>query len=287
MKDASVKQRIPRRSGRGKQPEQDVVPAVYREMLAEVAGSSAMKSDGEGRTVKRRRVGERVARPKERDEQPAIRSSPEDQMDTDDGLNELFGESADEKPQQMVFDDFGETDDDDDEDFEDVNIENVAPPEKPAPTENLNISLQPIKAEKATSTPRRKPVSAAERRLRLDVHKLHVLCLLAHVRCRSDWCNDTVIQAALKPLLPRKVINLLHIDEDQPQYQRNHSWNKGVEECCRIWKEHFEITTRGLRRSWWTEDAEKGLDVGILCFVRRVVQALTLHSSTILMQRTT
>lgn len=41
---------------------------------------------------------------------------------------------------------------------------------------------------------RRKPVTAAERKLRLDVHKTHLLCLLGHVQRRNLWCNDEEVQ---------------------------------------------------------------------------------------------
>jgi hypothetical protein len=41
---------------------------------------------------------------------------------------------------------------------------------------------------------RRKPVTAAERKIRLDVHKTHLLCLLSHVQRRNLWCNDEEVQ---------------------------------------------------------------------------------------------
>jgi hypothetical protein len=39
-----------------------------------------------------------------------------------------------------------------------------------------------------------KPPTLAERKLRLDVHKIHVMCLLYHVFVRNHWCNDSKLQ---------------------------------------------------------------------------------------------
>lgn len=43
---------------------------------------------------------------------------------------------------------------------------------------------------------KRKPATAAERKLRLVIHKMHVLCLLAHVHRRNHWCNDEQVHVS-------------------------------------------------------------------------------------------
>ena len=50
---------------------------------------------------------------------------------------------------------------------------------------------------------KRKPASTAERKLRLLIHKLHVLCLLAHVHLRNHWCNDEQVHVSSEDDWPR------------------------------------------------------------------------------------
>ncbi|KAF3491356.1 nitrilase [Arthroderma uncinatum] len=62
--------------------------------------------------------------------------------------------------------------------------------------EPLHITLgKEEHAEKTKSAIRRKPITGAEKKLRLEIHKVHVLCLLGHVQLRNVWCNDEEIQA--------------------------------------------------------------------------------------------
>jgi len=44
---------------------------------------------------------------------------------------------------------------------------------------------------------KRRPVTSAERAVRLTVHKMHVCCLLYHAFYRNHWCNDQVVQVRL------------------------------------------------------------------------------------------
>ncbi|KAL8703079.1 MAG: hypothetical protein Q9225_008126, partial [Loekoesia sp. 1 TL-2023] len=44
--------------------------------------------------------------------------------------------------------------------------------------------------QKGTAAVRRRPLNAVERKLRLDVHKVHLLCLSSHIYLRNHWCND-------------------------------------------------------------------------------------------------
>jgi xeroderma pigmentosum group C-complementing protein len=60
--------------------------------------------------------------------------------------------------------------------------------------ETLQITLDREPEARKRAPPRRKPVTAAEKKLRLDAHKAHLLCLLAHVNLRNRWCNDDVTQ---------------------------------------------------------------------------------------------
>jgi xeroderma pigmentosum group C-complementing protein len=63
--------------------------------------------------------------------------------------------------------------------------------------ETLQITLDRGSETRKKAPPRRKPVTAAEKNLRLDAHKAHLLCLLAHVNSRNRWCNDDTLQVCL------------------------------------------------------------------------------------------
>jgi xeroderma pigmentosum group C-complementing protein len=64
--------------------------------------------------------------------------------------------------------------------------------------------------QKATSALRRKPVTGMEKKRRLDIHKVHLLCLLSHVQLRNSWCNDTDIQVGKSKLSLLIVVQLVN-----------------------------------------------------------------------------
>lgn len=161
---------------------------------------------------------------------------------------------------QVIDEDFEESNDSD-EIFEDVDLEpgsEVSEPDDEAPrARSLEIDLSATtRGQSDKVTQRRKPVSKIEQALRLDVHKWHILCLLLHLRCRNQWCENEQVQATLKPLILRKTISLLHMDESRPQYQRIHSFNKAIEEISVLWREVWQVTVRGMRRANWKEEID-------------------------------
>ncbi|KAK5452923.1 hypothetical protein LTS15_007071 [Exophiala xenobiotica] len=253
----------------------DGIPEVYGEMLAEAARAEQAASSSNVRASKRRKIDFI-------DEEPP----------TNIGLDfDLFGpDSADniaadqsvtaavfddnkppnEKLQQIVYDEFEGSDDSEVEvEFEDVDLEAQALPEEnnddddiaanpqqQRPPLELDLSTTNLDTPKGAAATRRKPVGPGERKLRLEVHKAHLVCLLAHLECRNRWCEAESVQSVLKPLIPRKVTALLHVDESQPQYQRSHSFTKGIEEVCSIWRLQWQITARGMRRAHWKDDVD-------------------------------
>ena len=57
-------------------------------------------------------------------------------------------------------------------------------------------------------TPRRKADSAVEKKMRLEVHKTHLLCLLAHIQLRNRWCEDVEVQVCcLTSIVWQSIIN--------------------------------------------------------------------------------
>ncbi|KEF52151.1 uncharacterized protein A1O9_11777 [Exophiala aquamarina CBS 119918] len=248
-----------RRSTRRNEVVDHGFPDIYGDMVAEVVADESSERLAT-RSSKRRKISKE--------------SSGNIQLDID-----LFGptQHEDAKSQlqeqeaivpvlrQIVYDDFGDSDDSDVE-FEDVELEpaqdDVDMDENPEQkTLQLDLST-PALENSRSAVRRRKPVGSAERKKRLEVHKAHLICLLAHMSCRNRWCESESVHAVLKPLVPRKVISLLHDDGSKAQYQRSHSFTKGIEEICLLWRTTWNISERGMRRAHWKEevDALKEID---------------------------
>lgn len=223
--------------------------------------SAAREEQASSSNAKRRKISEEPPTPIDLDFDLFGSSAfPPDQND------HLLGRgSSPDKPQQVVYDDFEGTDESDVE-FEDVDLEPAPEAELETETdtwtdkpEQTSLELDLSKTSIGTSgssIQRRKPVGPAERKLRLEVHKAHLICLLAHLSCRNRWCETESVQAILKPLVPRRVTALLHVDESEPQYQRSYSFTKGIEEVCSIWRLQWTTTARGMQRAHWKEGVD-------------------------------
>lgn len=167
---------------------------IYQEMLAEAQSPSTASGAQDGnRATKRRRVGERSA--------ASLGLLSESQQMPDLDLDQGGGS----KSFQTVYD-VDASEESDAEDWEDVELHTTTtapaqtsqPPVGTAGEESLQITLEkPDPKGKQKAPPRRKPVTAAEKRLRLDIHKVHLLCLLSHVQLRNLWCNDEQVQVQL------------------------------------------------------------------------------------------
>jgi xeroderma pigmentosum group C-complementing protein len=92
---------------------------------------------------------------------------------------------------QTVFD---SSESEDDFNWEDVKL---AEEEAETPIESLSIIVEPEKVTSSTKPKPRKPLTNIERRLRLEVHKFHILCLLAHCSIRNHWCNHARLQVSI------------------------------------------------------------------------------------------
>lgn len=154
---------------------------AYKEMLAE-AETRDPAQFSEDRPIKRRRVGDMKAIPLDS-------SLPKDQ--------EEMLENRPTQQVQTVYD--SGSSDDSNVEWEDVDIPQPIPGPSSASVavqgndEPLEITLgqEPQPTKKAIQ--KRKPITAAEKKIRLDAHKSHLLCLLGHVSLRNRWCNDNEI----------------------------------------------------------------------------------------------
>ena len=256
------KKPVIRGKGKGKaKASSSAVPDVYRDMLAEAL---PMQSDVPERPLKKRRIGRRgdpgtASKPVDK-EQPDL--DDEDELEFEDVLAQgrtgaSDSETSDSPPkvQQTAY---RESDDDSASDFDWDTIDfDAKPQEEPSGDLELTLSKRPTPQRKTTAT-RRKVVTKEERVLRLQIHKMHVLCLLAYADRRNNWCSDSDAQTSLKPLLTKKMLTFLNPREDLSQFGRTDSLKRGLEDVAKMWRTKFNITARGMRRALWADD-EKDL----------------------------
>ncbi|CAG9943679.1 unnamed protein product [Clonostachys rosea f. rosea IK726] len=245
-------------------------PDIYHEMLTE-AGVSSRQQPITERPLKRRRVG-RNADPVEDGPSSA---TPTTGLDKAEQSREAIQDDPVPAPTLQTMERDSDESEDEDVEFEDVDFEawlnagtgegpseaagepSGEPSEEPAELE-LNLTAQRSEmTPKKKSAARAKPLSREEKERRLQVHQMHLLCLLSHVAKRNHWCNDPKVQDSLRSLLPKKTVTYLNPGSDLSQFGWTNSLKTGLQQVAEIWNTKFEITERGLRRSLWAENPEQ------------------------------
>ncbi|KAK4506327.1 hypothetical protein PRZ48_000057 [Zasmidium cellare] len=245
---ASSSRQSGRRTTRSRGAVDDDVPDVYRSMLAEADDAV----DDQDRPLKKRKVT------------PKKNAETEESSSAGRGISV---ESANLVPKrrpvgagqlprsslQTVVD----TSDSDasDLEFEDVDLDG---PRADAVDgiEDLAISVQPESSSKRPAQSRRKPASVAEKSQRLLVHKLHVLCLLAHCMYVNGRCNNAVAQKHLKNLLSPRTMSYLNPKASDSQFQRNRSFMDGLEQAVDAFNAECRLGGAGLMRPHWSVEGE-------------------------------
>ncbi|KAG0158244.1 hypothetical protein PDIDSM_5757 [Penicillium digitatum] len=234
----------PSRQPKRQRQTDDHTPDVYQELLEE-AEAKDPEQFALNRPIKRRKAGDMKAIP--------VGLGASEQTDQDTEANKHSTQSV-----QTVYD--SSTSEESDVDWEDVELQQ--PPlsllnrrlASEGDNEMLQITLEQEPEKHKRAGQRRKPLNGAERKARLDVHKCHLLCLLGHVQLRNMWCNDEGLQEFLKKTLSRKVIALLHPDEDKPHYSRSTTFMDGLNQAADTFTRRFQVTKPGMKRAHWAED---------------------------------
>ena len=235
-----------------------VIPEVYQQMLAEALPTQSGIPE---RPLKRRRIGRRNA--PQFPEKPAGSTHQDDEDEEEEAeFEDVLGAQHDSeasgletpaKAQQTAYRVSDEESDESDHEWEAVDFDTL--PQENEPSGDLELTLKPrTSPSRQKPTPRRRVISKAEKVLRLETHKMHVLCLLAHLDRRNDWCNDEDVQKSLKPLLDKKMLTFLKPVETLPQFGRKESLKRGLEQVSIMWRTKFNITTRGTRRALWADN---------------------------------
>lgn len=197
----------PARQPKRQRQTDDHAPDAYQELLeeAEARDPGQFVSD---RPIKRRKAGDMKAIP--------VGSEASGQTHRDAEANEHSTQ-----PVQTVYD--SSTSEESDVDWEDVELQQPSQSllnrhlGSQGDDEMLQITLEQEPETQKKSIQRRKPLTGAERKARLDVHKCHILCLLGHVQLRNMWCNDEGLQVSAGLLGhidqgPNRIVGILEED---------------------------------------------------------------------------
>lgn len=242
-----------RAKGKGKAP--NVIPDVFQEMLAEALPAQSSVPE---RPLKKRRVGPKDVLVKTNAPKAA---EPEDEVDDDDiqfedvlevdqAKSENGGSSALQQTAYRDSDDEDSEGSDHDWDALDFDLKDD---DEPSGDLELTLTKKDVPQFKSP-VQRRRLVGKDEKIIRLQVHKMHVLCLLSFLERRNEWCNDAEVKRALKPLLEKKTIKYLRPSSELSQFGQANSLKTGIESVSTVWRTRYKITTRGMRRALWAED---------------------------------
>lgn len=258
-----------RGKGRGNTPSnQNLVPEVFQEMLADAI---PIHSHVVERPLKKRKTGQRevalLANDARNSDHPhSSLEHDEDDLEFEDVLDlskdgvaqEEFSSDEDNQPQKELQTTYRDSSEESEasNDWGAINFDTL--PDEPSGDLELTLTSKVV-PQRRNAIPRRKVVTKEDRALRLQIHKLHVLCLLSYMDRRNEWCNDYDVQKALKPLLSKKMLAYLKPSSDLSQFGRAESLKRGLADVSRMWRAKFTVTERGMKRSLWAED-EKDLE---------------------------
>lgn len=238
-------------------------------MLVEANVGPPASSITEQRPNKRKRPGERGAEITHDATTSSKRPDRESSVNAE-GFNE-----ADESTDDVEFEDVAlpvatiqtvyrgwdeeeeeEEEEEDEEAFEDIDFSAHALGAVAVQDTSQDLELDLSARAKSTPTKaidRRKPISRVEKDRRIEIHKTHLLCLLAHVAQRNRWCNDSEVQDSLRPLLTKRMVTQLNPPSHLTQFGQANSLKEGLNLANRMFKMKFQITERGTRRALWAE----------------------------------
>lgn len=104
-------------------------------------------------------------------------------------------------------------------------------------------------------------MTAKDRAVRLEIHKLHVISLLASARIRNAWISDELLQCRLLSLCPLRLVSDLSISPKRfpDRAQRNRLFLEALQELVTWWsQDFFDISDPllGQRTRTWDEVQE-------------------------------
>ncbi|KAF2001911.1 DNA repair protein Rhp41 [Amniculicola lignicola CBS 123094] len=266
----AVANATPRRSSRRGRAafEDEEVPDVFQDLLAQAQASRSAGADEDSKPLKKRKTTlssrqrnashlEETAR--KRPTIPETRSRLQTPAQPVSAL-----ESHDHEPSDRVLQTITDSEESDDSDMEwedaladgntgDEDNGAHAMPEVGDLSITIGGDAGPELAGKKRV--RRRGITSVDRKLRLDVHKAHILCLLCHVHRRNIWCNDGQVQAVLRRLPSPRTLSELVPNPQNSQYQASKRFLDGMNTLKTLWSRRFSVTAMGMHKPRW-DDAD-------------------------------
>lgn len=100
---------------------------------------------------------------------------------------------------------------------------------------------------------RRRAITSVDKNRRLDIHKMHVLCLLYHAHRRNSWCNDRRVQSTLRKIVPESVLQSLVPNPELTQFSAAKRFVDAMNQMKICWSKRFKITAQGMYKPRWAE----------------------------------
>ncbi|KAI8935245.1 hypothetical protein NX059_007834 [Plenodomus lindquistii] len=140
---------------------------------------------------------------------------------------------------------------DDGEDSEDADEAKETAPQ----IGDINITIRGKKPEETTVKRkiRRRAITSIDKKRRLDIHKMYLMCLLYHVHRRNTWCNDRRVQSTLRKIVSPSILANLVPNPELTQYSASKRFVDGMNELKLLWTKRFKITAQGMYKPRWAD----------------------------------
>lgn len=267
----------PRRSLRKRDTqdeERDGLPEAVREMLQEERAAKRAADDDDKKSPKKRKTAHahkslsplpeaRTVKPAgrpltARPSRPAPSALPPALLFYEPPTN--TAPSQQPSRVRQTIEDSDESDNDSDMEWEDAlgeggDSESEGEAKTPPQIGDVSITIGGKKSDEVSTKKkvRRRAITSIDRKRRLDIHKMHVLCLLYHVHRRNIWCNDARAQSALRKLVDPKVLTNLVPNPDLTQYSASKRFVDALNELKIMWSKRFKATAQGMSKPKWAE----------------------------------
>ncbi|CCG82882.1 putative DNA repair protein Rad4 [Taphrina deformans PYCC 5710] len=145
-------------------------------------------------------------------------------------------------------------------DFENINLEEVAAAKNNVGSEHVSQGIDGelrlnISTTQSDEGHKRHPSTAIARKIRYEIHRVHLLCLLSHVALRNKWSNEDVVKDSLAHL-GRKFKGNVHPKATSAQIQRTRVLLEGLDAISDLWSRSFRVVSSGMTKPKWYLEAD-------------------------------
>lgn len=182
----------------------------------------------------------------------SFQESSEDPFSNTELSDKLFQSKIDLSSTESDDDNYLTSSEDNDIEWEDLNL---SPMDAQAEMENAkkeDIETTIDCKILVNSQKKRRGITYNDRKLRLEIHKLHLLCLISHAFLRNNFCRDKRLHTTLKSILPHEVQRLFNPDTRISQYLKSKMFMSALKASVSIWKKKFTKNKYGLSKPIWT-----------------------------------